>query len=115
MKRLLLLLCIIPFYGFTQDTIPQGTFTYQLYYAEWEGRMPNTEVTVIIKGDKITVQKNKNTNLTGPNLILKGTVLKHDSGVWIIATEPEEAHAPEVGGCVGIIPIDFSKQVVEWC
>lgn len=102
----------------SQETveIPQGKMEYELYYSEWEGRMPNTSIDVIIKGNHITVLKNEKTNLTGDQLIIKGTLIKHVSGVWIISEQPSDKDAEEIGGCTGgPIPINFKTKVVEWC
>lgn len=96
--------------------IPQGKMEYELYYSEWDGRMPNTSIDVIIKGNHITVLKNEKTNLTGDQLIIEGTLMKHVSGVWIITDQPSDKDAEEIGGCTGgPIPINFKTKVLEWC
>ncbi|MEP0265546.1 hypothetical protein [Dokdonia sp.] len=99
-----------------QSEIPQGKMTFELYFSEWDGRMPNTSVDVIIKGTTITVLKNKKTNLTGETFITKGILIKHTSGVWIIAEKPSDKDIEEIGGCTGgPIPINFKKKIIEWC
>ena len=98
------------------DTIPQGKLKFELYFAEWGGRMENATCEVIIKGKKITVQQTADTNLTGEKIIAEGTLMKHKSGKWIIGTDPDDINAEEIGGCSdGPIPIDLNKKIIEWC
>jgi hypothetical protein len=98
------------------DTIPQGKMKFELYFAEWGGRMGNAPCEVIIEGKKITVQQTADTNLSGKKIIAQGILMKHQSGKWIIGTEPVDINAEEIGGCSdGPIPIDLNKKVIEWC
>lgn len=100
----------------SNDSIPQGTFIYGLYFAEWNGRMPNTPVEVVIKGDKITISKTAETNLTGEDLILESTIRKHTSGKWIITDDESDIYSDEIGGCSGgAIPIDFENKIIKFC
>ena len=115
MKYILLLIIGLNF-GFTQDEIPQGTFQYELYFSEWDGRILNTSINVIITGTHIKLLKNEKTNLSGENLIFEGILMKNDSGIWIIGNDESDKHKDEIGGCTGEpIPIDFEKKIVEWC
>ena len=98
-----------------QDGIPQGNFIYELYFAEFGGRMKNAECKVEINGNKITVEQTENTNLTGGNEIFSGLILKHKSGKWILAEDENEVNADEIGGCTEIPIIDFDKKIIEWC
>lgn len=95
--------------------IPQGTFIYELYFAEFSGRMANSECKVIIKENNITVEQTENTNLTGGKAIFKGLILMHKSGKWILADDENDVNADEIGGCTEIPIIDFDKKVIEWC
>ncbi len=95
--------------------IPQGTFAYELYFAEFGGRMENRKCEVTIKGNKITVKQTENTNLTGGEYIFEGLVLKHKSGKWILAHDKNDANADEIGGCTEIPIIEFNKKQIEWC
>ena len=98
------------------ENIPQGNFEYELYFSEWEGRMENTPCSVKIHGNRIEVYKNENTNISGERLIVKGILVKHKSGKWIIANSESDKNAEEIGGCTGgPIPIDFKSKVIEWC
>ena len=98
------------------DTIPQGKLEFELYFAEWGGRMGNASCEVIIEGKNITVQQTADTNLTGEKIIAEGILMKHQSGKWIIGTEPDDINAEEIGGCSGgPIPIDLNKKIIEWC
>ena len=96
--------------------LTQGTHAFELYFAEWDGRMPNAPCEVTVAGDKITVKQTEETNLTGGDIIAEGTLMKHKTGVWIIGDKPEDAKADEIGGCTGgPIPIDFTTRIIEWC
>lgn len=99
----------------TEDLI-QGKFEFELYFAEWGGRMKNGSCDVIIEGNKITVLQNEKTNLTGEKKLAEGFLLKHKSGRWIIAKEDSDINAEEIGGCSGgPIPINLEEMIIEWC
>ncbi|MBE0663155.1 MAG: hypothetical protein IH597_11905 [Bacteroidales bacterium] len=98
-----------------QDGIPQGNFIYELYFAEFGGRMKNAECKVEITGNKIIVEQTENTNLTGGNKIFSGLILKHKSGKWILADNENDVNADEIGGCTEIPIIEFDKKLIEWC
>ena len=99
-----------------QQNIPQGSFIYELYFAEFDGRMENVTCRVIIKCKNITVEQTDNTNLTGGKTIIEGVLMKHKSGRWIIGQNPEDKTAEEIGGCTcGPTPIDFETKIIEWC
>ena len=89
---------------------------FELYYSEWGGRMPNGSCDVIIDGYQITVQQNEKTNLTGGKILAKGTLMKHQSGKWIIAEKEEDKFAEEIGDCTGgPVVVDLKKKIIEWC
>jgi predicted transcriptional regulator len=94
--------------------IPQGTFIYELYFAEFGGRMKNSECKVTIKGNKVIVEQTK-TNLTGGKTLFSGFLLKHKNGKWILANNKEDMNANEIGGCTEIPIIYFDKKLIEWC
>lgn len=97
------------------EQIPQGKFKYEIYFAEFGGRMPNRTCNVEIKGNNITVTQDETTNLTGGEVIFKGMVLKHKSGKWILADKKEDIKADEIGRCTEIPIIYFDKKLIEWC
>ncbi len=100
----------------TSDSLIQGKFEFELYFAEWGGRMKNGSCDVIIEGNKITVLQNEKTVLTGGKILAEGFLLKHESGRWIIANNDSDKNAEEIGGCSGgPIPIDLEKKIIEWC
>ena len=100
----------------TAESLKQGKFEFELYFAEWSGRMGNGSCDVIIEGNKITILQNGKTNLTGGKILADGFLLKHKSGRWIIAKQDSDIHAEEIGGCSGgPIPIDLEKKIIEWC
>ncbi|HLS30185.1 MAG TPA: hypothetical protein VK021_04965 [Flavobacteriaceae bacterium] len=95
--------------------IPQGTFIYEIYFAEFGGRMANVECKVTINGNKISVEQTENTNLTGGKNIFSGLILKHKSGKWILSNNKNDKDADEIGGCTGIPIIEFDKKLIVWC
>jgi hypothetical protein len=100
----------------TKDSIPQGKMTYELYFAEFDGRMGNLPVEIIITGTKIIVYNNEKNPLTGGKIIIEGILLKHKSGKWIIGETKTDQNAEEIGGCSGgPTPIDFETKIIEWC
>ncbi|MCI5056196.1 MAG: hypothetical protein MRY83_08810 [Flavobacteriales bacterium] len=98
-----------------QDGIPQGNFIYELYFAEFCGRIKNAECKIEIDGNKIIVEQTENTNLTGGNEIFSGLILKHKSGKWILTDNENDVNADEIGGCTEIPIIEFEKKQIEWC
>tara|TARA_R110000751_G_scaffold307242_1_gene427843 strand:+ start:57 stop:854 length:798 start_codon:yes stop_codon:yes gene_type:complete len=98
------------------ESIPQGKSTYGLYFAEFDGRMENLPVDIIINGNKIIVYNNKKNPLTGGEIIIEGILLKHKSGKWIIGETETDRNVEEIGGCSGgPTPIDFETKIIEWC
>ena len=95
--------------------IPQGNFKYEIYFSEFDGRMPNRTCNVEIKKNKIVVSQDETTNLTGGKIIFDGIILKHKSGKWILADKNEDINADEIGGCTDLPIIDFDKKLIEWC
>ena len=100
---------------YKKDTIPQGEFKFEIYFAEHNGRMTNRTCNIKIKGNRIMVTQDETTNLTGGKIIIQGIVLRHKSGKWIIGEKIEDANAQEIGGCTELPIIDFEKKLFEWC
>ncbi|MCC1485387.1 hypothetical protein [Winogradskyella immobilis] len=99
-----------------KDSIPQGEFTYELYFTEFGGRMENLSVEIIITGNKIIVYNKEENPLIGGNVIVKGILLKHKSGKWIIGKAKTDKNAEEIGGCSdGPTPINFETKIIQWC
>lgn len=48
-------------------------------------------------------------------IAFEGLLIKHKSGVWILADDESEKDAEEVGGCTEIPVIYFEKKLIEWC
>ena len=94
-----------------------GTYTYSIAFAEWNGKSLGSTCTVIIKGDSIKVIHNGKSNLTGKkgDIIDQGIIMKHTkSGKWIIGQSVKDKNAKEIGGCSdGPSIIDF-KQKKFW-
>ncbi|MBS0646421.1 MAG: hypothetical protein JSR97_07490 [Verrucomicrobia bacterium] len=107
---------------FTSSAITQkpkdGTYTYSIAFAEWQGKSLGATCTVIIKGDSITVIHNGKGNLTGKkgDIIDAGIIMKHKSGKWIIGHNAKDKIADDIGGCSdGPRVIDFKRKKVWSC
>lgn len=102
-----------------QDTfklIPQGKFTYELYFSEFNGRLENLPVEIVITNRQITVYNSRENPLLGDEIIIQGILIKHNSGSWIIAQSESDKNAKEIGGCTdGPVPINFETKIIEWC
>jgi len=93
-----------------------GRYTYQVAFAEWQGKSMGATCTVIIKGDSVKVINNGTGNLSGKKgeLLDEGILMLHKpTGKWIIGHAPKDKEAEEVGGCSGgPAVIDF--QLKKW-
>ena len=90
-----------------------GTYTYQIAFAEWGGKSLGATCTVIIKGDRIKVLHNGTRNLTGNkgDILDSGIIVKHKTGKWIIGHSVRDKNATEIGGCSdGPTVIDFKRK-----
>ncbi len=102
------------------DEIPSdGKYRYDIAFAEWGGKSMGEKVTVIIKGNSIKIVYEGDGQLTltkKGDVIDKGIILRHKSGVWIIGTHDNDVNAEEVGGCSdGPRVIDFEKMIFWMC
>lgn len=98
------------------DSIPQGKMTFELYFSEFGGRLENLPVEIEITGNRIIVYNNEKSPLTGGKIIIKGILIKHKSGKWIIGKSETDQNVEEIGGCTGgPTPIDFDTKIIEWC
>ena len=91
-----------------------GTYTYSIAFAEWNGKSLGATCTVIIKGDSIKVVHNGKGNLTGKkgDILDQGIIMKHTkTGKWIIGHSSKDKDAKEIGGCSdGPSIIDFKRK-----
>ncbi|MDA7804796.1 hypothetical protein N9O54_00270 [Schleiferiaceae bacterium] len=121
-----LLLSLLFSFSFTleqpQSEIPKnGTYIYEVAFAEWSGRTMGDEVIVILKDGHITLKVSNNSNIlwmgaASGDVIEEGTLRKHQSGVWIISNDEKDVSLEEIGGCTGgPTVIDFDKQTIEMC
>jgi len=96
-----------------------GTYTYQIAFAEWNGKSLGATCSVIIKGDSVKVIHNGTKSLTGNkgDIIDQGILLKHKlTGKWIIAHDRKDVDAIEVGGCSdGPSVIDIKRRRFWTC
>jgi hypothetical protein len=95
-----------------------GTYTYSIAFAEWDGKSNGATCIVVIRGDSIVVI-NSGENLSGKKgeIMDKGVIMKHTkTGKWIIGHSPKDTDAKEVGGCSGgPSVIDFERKIFWLC
>lgn len=89
-----------------------GTYQYDVAFAEWSGKSLGSTVTVVISGDSVKIINNGSLAGKKGEIIEQGRIMKHKfTGLWIIATKPEDEFAKEVGGCSdGPRIIDFKNR-----
>lgn len=91
-----------------------GTYTYAVAFAEWQGKSLGATCTVVIKGDSIKVIYNGIGHLSVKkgDILDQGIIIKHQpTGKWIIGHSPADRHAKEIGGCSdGPTVIDFKNK-----
>lgn len=76
-----------------------GTYIYDVAFAEWQGKSMGAKVEVQIKGDSIFVYSYQGLSGEKGELIDSGILVKHRKGEWIIAHSPNDRNADEIGGC----------------
>jgi hypothetical protein len=102
------------------DTIPpDGTYRFDVAFAEWEGKSMGEKVTVVIKGDSIKVVYEGDGSLTNAkkgDVFSEGILVKHKTGVWIIGKSKSDAQVHEIGGCTGgPTVVDFKTRKYWMC
>jgi hypothetical protein len=120
MKLFLVILLVFFIHATTFAQRPKdGTYTYSIAWAEWDGKTLGATCTVIIKGDSIKVVHNGNTNVTGKkgDIYDEGIIMKHrKTGKWIIGHSTKDVDAEELGGCSeGPAVIDFKRKMFWSC
>lgn len=93
---------------------PNGTYQFDVVFAEWQGKSMGVKMTIIIKGDSAKVVYEGHGALTAEigEIIDQGVIMKHKSGQWIIGTNPSDKEVEEIGGCTGgpaIIDFKYKK------
>jgi hypothetical protein len=103
--------------GLSAQKPNDGTYTYTIAFAEWDGESLGTTCTIIIKGDSIMAIYNGTGRLSGEkgDIIDHGIIVKHKTGRYIVGRTPSDKNAEEVGGCTGISVIDFKKRIFWIC
>ena len=93
-----------------------GIYTYDVAFAEFDGESLCTTCIVVIKGNTIKVMNNGSMSGDFGDTIEEGTIMKHKSGKWIIASSNEDVGLDEIGGCSdGPRIIDFKNMKFWTC
>jgi len=106
----------------TQNEIPEnGTYVYEVAFAEWDGKTMGDEIIVILKDGYITLKVPENSNslwmgaIPG-DVIEEGNLRKHQSAQWIISNDEKDIYLEEIGGCTGgPTIINFENKTIELC
>jgi hypothetical protein len=105
-----------------QSEVPaNGTYTYEIAFAEWGGKSLGDEIIVVLEDGHISliISENSNAIWIGAkpgDVFEEGTLRKHKSGVWIISNDKSDVNLDEIGGCTGgPIIIDFENRTIEMC
>ncbi len=105
-----------------QSEVPEnGTYIYEVAFAEWNGKTMGDEIIVVLKDGHITLKVSENSNVVwmGANpgdIIEEGTLRKHQSGQWIISNDENDIYLKEIGGCTGgPTIISFENRTIEIC
>lgn len=120
MKLIFTALLVLFFANLTTAQKPKdGTYTYSIAFAEWQGKSLGATCTIIIKGDSIKVVHNGKGNLTGKkgDILDQGIIMRHTkTGKWIIGHNNKDKDAKEIGGCSdGPSIIDFKRKTFWSC
>lgn len=105
-----------------QSEVPEnGTYIYEVAFAEWDVKTMGDEIMVVLKDGHITLKVSENSNslwmgaIPG-DLIEEGTLGKHHSGQWIISNDEKNIYLEEIGGCTGgPTIINFENKTIELC
>jgi hypothetical protein len=95
-----------------------GKYRYDMAFAEYQGKTMGEKVTVIIKGDSIKIVYEGDGKLAAikGTILDQGIIVKHKSGVWIIAKNKKDAELDVFGGCSGgPAVIDFINKKYITC
>ena len=118
MKKLFLFVLVLLTLATYGQKPKNGTYTYSIAFAEWDGKSLGASCTVVIKGDSIKVIHNGTGNLTAKKgeILDKGIIMTHKkTGKYIIGHKPSDVNVPEVSGCEGPSIIDFLKKLFWMC
>ena len=118
MKKIFLIIFSLSTFVIYGQKPKDGSYTYAIAFAEWNGKSLGATCTVIIKGDSIKVIHNGTGNLTGKKgeTLDRGIIMKHKkTGKYIIGHKPSDVNASEASGCEGPAPIDFVKKRFWMC
>jgi hypothetical protein len=103
------------------EILPNGTYRFEIAFAEWDGKTMEDEVIVILNDGHITLKISENSNILWMgakpgDVIEEGTLRKHQSGQWIISNDEKDIYLEEIGGCTGgPTIIHFENQTIEMC
>jgi hypothetical protein len=103
----------------TSEIPADGTYRFDVAFAEFQGKSMGEKVTVVIKGETIQIIYEGDGQLSQikkGTVINEGKLIKHKKGVWIIGKHAADAQLDEIGGCTdGPAIIDFKAKKYWMC
>ncbi len=103
----------------TSEIPPNGTYRFDMAFAEFQGQSMGEKVTVVINGESIRIIYEGDGQLSQIKkgaIINEGKIMKHKTGVWIIGKNAADAQLDEIGGCTdGPAIIDFKNKKYWMC
>lgn len=116
MKLLLSLFFLFYFIICFSQKPKDGTYIYEVAFAEWEGKSLDAKVEVVIDGDSIIVKNYQGLSGKRGDVLDSGIISQHKSGEWIIAHSDADKNFEEIGGCSnGPVMIDFKNGKIWLC
>ncbi len=118
MKKITIFIILLLFFNISFAQKPKdGKYIYKFKDAEYQNNPISGTCIVEIKDNNITVYyKNGRPSGKKGTIFAKGLLLKHKSGVWIIAKNKNDVNAEDVGGCSdGPIEINIKEKFIWFC
>jgi hypothetical protein len=118
-RKVLMLIAISAFLlgnpCFAQKSIKNGSYTLDFIDLEYQGKKLGT-CKAVVKSGKVKLIVINGCHRKKGAIIEQGLLLKHKTGVWIIAKHKSDVNAKEVGGCSdGPYVINFKRKRLETC
>ncbi|MBK7764313.1 MAG: hypothetical protein IPI46_13370 [Bacteroidetes bacterium] len=103
----------------SNEILPNGKYRFDIAFAEWEGISMGEKVIIVIQNNSIKVIYEGDGHLTlvkKGDILDQGIIMKHKTGVWIIAKNQSDTQLDEIGGCSdGPTIIDFKNKKYWMC
>ena len=97
-----------------EPPIPSGQYEFTHRFFE-HPTLPSVKLVAVIEGRSVVLTNHSPSSALPLGVVAKGQLLWHAaSRSWIIGQKPEDAFAPEVGGCTGGPEVIDLRARVYW-